>query len=186
MQAQPIIQLDENIAGPTMLSLVASDNCSHEGTHSPVSTLSVSLEQQETDESMPDSTSHRGSQSIPPSLLAVFDPNDATPIFIHREDNPDEGYGNSINSTSNSLTPSVNDYPIENGRRYHRYKEGAYHLPNDQKEQEMEDLRHHIVVEILYEGSLHLAPIGNKPQEILDIGTGTGLWAIESESWQLV
>jgi methylase of polypeptide subunit release factors len=29
--------------------------------------------------------------------------------------------------------------------------------------------------------SLHLAPIRN-PHEILDIGTGTGIWAIDSES----
>lgn len=26
---------------------------------------------------------------------------------------------------------------------------------------------------------LHLAPIGKTPQRILDIGTGTGIWAID-------
>lgn len=28
-------------------------------------------------------------------------------------------------------------------------------------------------------GKLHLAPIGDNPQKILDIGTGTGIWAID-------
>lgn len=27
---------------------------------------------------------------------------------------------------------------------------------------------------------LHLAPIGKSPQRILDIGTGTGIWAIDA------
>jgi len=26
---------------------------------------------------------------------------------------------------------------------------------------------------------LHLAPIGERPARILDVGTGTGIWAIE-------
>lgn len=29
--------------------------------------------------------------------------------------------------------------------------------------------------------TLHFAPIGDNPQNILDMGTGTGIWAIESE-----
>ena len=28
------------------------------------------------------------------------------------------------------------------------------------------------------EDKLHLAPIGNKPKRILDVGTGTGIWAM--------
>jgi hypothetical protein len=28
-------------------------------------------------------------------------------------------------------------------------------------------------------GKLHLAPIGDEPQRILDVGTGTGIWAVE-------
>ena len=29
---------------------------------------------------------------------------------------------------------------------------------------------------------LHFAPIGANPQNVLDMGTGTGMWAIDSES----
>jgi len=28
-------------------------------------------------------------------------------------------------------------------------------------------------------GELHLAPIGTNPQKVLDLGTGTGIWAID-------
>lgn len=34
-------------------------------------------------------------------------------------------------------------------------------------------MKHHISI-LLTEGRLHLAPIGDRPQKILDIGTGTG------------
>ena len=38
----------------------------------------------------------------------------------------------------------------------------------------------HAMVKMLC-GQLYFAPIGEHPQEVLDIGTGTGIWAIESE-----
>lgn len=37
----------------------------------------------------------------------------------------------------------------------------------------------HKLVEVTLEGKLNLAPIAKNPQRILDIGTGTGLWAVE-------
>lgn len=37
----------------------------------------------------------------------------------------------------------------------------------------------HTMVKMLC-GQLYFAPIGQHPHEILDIGTGTGVWAIES------
>lgn len=39
-------------------------------------------------------------------------------------------------------------------------------------------MMHHICL-ILLEGRLHMAPVGSAPQKILDIGTGTGIWAID-------
>ena len=46
-----------------------------------------------------------------------------------------------------------------------------------QKEQNRLDLHHEIFLEML-EGKLHLAPLEN-PHNILDLGTGTGIWAID-------
>ncbi|EON65751.1 hypothetical protein W97_04990 [Coniosporium apollinis CBS 100218] len=40
------------------------------------------------------------------------------------------------------------------------------------------DMTHHMML-LRTDGKLHLAPIGDHPQQILDIGTGTGIWAIE-------
>ncbi len=37
----------------------------------------------------------------------------------------------------------------------------------------------HAMVKMLC-GQLYFAPIGDHPHEVLDIGTGTGIWAIES------
>ncbi|KAF6820959.1 methyltransferase domain-containing protein [Colletotrichum sojae] len=92
----------------------------------------------------------------------------------------DPGYETATDAGSvefQSLASSVRDYKFENERRYHRYKEGRYALPNDEPEQEREDMKHAMVI-ALCGGALHCAPLVN-PQKILDIGTGTGAWAID-------
>ncbi|OJJ42351.1 hypothetical protein ASPZODRAFT_77129, partial [Penicilliopsis zonata CBS 506.65] len=49
--------------------------------------------------------------------------------------------------------------------------------PNDEDEQDRMDLMHHVYGMALG-GDLHTAPINN-PQRVLDLGTGTGIWAID-------
>ncbi|TEY71180.1 hypothetical protein BOTCAL_0099g00060 [Botryotinia calthae] len=66
---------------------------------------------------------------------------------------------------------------IRNGRRYHAYRDGKYLMPNDDDEQDRMDLLHH-VFNLVLDGKLYLAPIEN-PQRVLDVGTGTGIWAID-------
>jgi hypothetical protein len=91
------------------------------------------------------------------------------------------GYETDRASTaSTSLAPSVRDYAFENGRRYHKFREGTYNFPNDDLEQDREDMTHTMMV-YLCQG-LHFAPTGMNPQNILDMGTGIGRWAIDSES----
>lgn len=93
----------------------------------------------------------------------------------------DAGYGSDNMSTaSTSIGSSVRDYMFENGRRYHSFRAGAYNFPNDDIEQEREDMKH-AMVRLLSGQKLHFAPIDENPQNILDIGTGTGIWAIESK-----
>ncbi|KAF4958164.1 hypothetical protein FSARC_11081 [Fusarium sarcochroum] len=77
-----------------------------------------------------------------------------------------------------SLKSSIYNYRFENGRRYHAFREGTYPMPNDEDEQERMDLAHHLY-SLLLEGKLHLAPINPTPQRVLDLGTGTGIWAID-------
>lgn len=54
-------------------------------------------------------------------------------------------------------------------------------MPNDDLEQDRLDLLHHIF-RLLLGGALYRAPIADgrlPPRRILDVGTGTGIWAIE-------
>ncbi|KAI9840931.1 MAG: hypothetical protein M1837_001110 [Sclerophora amabilis] len=99
-----------------------------------------------------------------------------------------------------SITSSVVDYPYEHGRRwvestvslrkladklmdtstdrYHAFKDGVYQMPNDDQEMDRLDLAHGMF-RLILRNRLYLAPIGADTRRILDIGTGTGIWAIE-------
>lgn len=67
----------------------------------------------------------------------------------------------------------------ENGRTYHSYGCTEYWGPNDEPAREQQDVSHEFFRQVL-DGELFIAPIGESPQDILDIGTGTGIWAIEA------
>ncbi|KAL1635666.1 hypothetical protein SLS58_010169 [Diplodia intermedia] len=114
-------------------------------------------------------------------------------------DETDSSYDSDLPSTS-SLSSSITDYEYENGRRYHSFKKDSsvYFAPNDevcrdihrnaktssrltaalQDENDRLDLVHHMIT-LRLGGRLHLAPIKKDVQEILDLGTGTGIWAIQ-------
>ncbi|KAI9733995.1 MAG: hypothetical protein M1834_002652 [Cirrosporium novae-zelandiae] len=95
-------------------------------------------------------------------------------------------------STTTSVTSSILEYRRENGRyptcQYPIYLDDGfdaimahraleYLFPNDDTENDRLDLQHHIFL-LTLDNKLHLAPLKN-PQNVLDIGTGTGIWAIE-------
>jgi trans-aconitate methyltransferase len=77
-----------------------------------------------------------------------------------------------------SLLSDVQIYRYENNRRYHSYREGHYVLPNDEQEQDRQDLLHH-VRNLVLNDQLFRTPLGESPQRVLDVGTGTGIWAID-------
>ncbi|CCF40818.1 methyltransferase [Colletotrichum higginsianum] len=84
-----------------------------------------------------------------------------------------------ISTYTASLTSSAVDYPTEYGRRYHAFRPGSYFMPNDEDEMDRLDLSHAITLRLL-ENRLYLAPLEKeKIHKILDIGTGTGIWAME-------
>ncbi|KAJ9317649.1 hypothetical protein DTO271D3_2115 [Paecilomyces variotii] len=90
----------------------------------------------------------------------------------------DSAFASIDGANSTSISSSVLNYKYENGRRYHAYREGAYLLPNDDTEQNRLDLGHH-VCRLVLGGYLYRAPITQTPRRVLDIGTGTGIWAID-------
>ncbi|KAG4442645.1 hypothetical protein IFR05_001901 [Cadophora sp. M221] len=53
-----------------------------------------------------------------------------------------------------------------------------YVMPNDEREQERLDMQHQLWYMTLHH-RLFLAPVSENPQHVLDIGTGTGIWAID-------
>ncbi|KAK0381563.1 TAM domain methyltransferase [Colletotrichum limetticola] len=87
----------------------------------------------------------------------------------------------SVASSTTSLSASILEYRVENGRTYHRYKDGKYVMPNDETEWERLDFQHEITVYTL-DGRLGVAPpndVGSKVGRVLDLGCGTGSWAMD-------
>jgi len=87
----------------------------------------------------------------------------------------------------NSSLPPVNlatqngapqDY-YENDRLYHGYRKGKYLFPCDENEKDRLDI-YHTFFAVARKEKLHSAPITpNYDLRILDLGTGTGIWAID-------
>jgi len=88
------------------------------------------------------------------------------------------GWDATASNASTSVTSSIYRHCYENGRRYHAYRHGRYPIPNDDQEQNREDMKHAMMLE-LTDGRLFFSPIDKNPQKIIDIGTGTGVWAVE-------
>ncbi|KAK4654511.1 hypothetical protein QC762_403180 [Podospora pseudocomata] len=89
----------------------------------------------------------------------------------------------SVNSDSYpaSMTSSIKAHVYEGGLRYHAYKSGKYAFPNDEIEQNRDDMKHSMSL-LLMQGEFFYAPVKERLEEgaeVLDLGTGTGIWAIE-------
>ncbi|KAI1024538.1 hypothetical protein LB503_007476 [Fusarium chuoi] len=84
----------------------------------------------------------------------------------------------SLRDSTASLTSSILEYRHVNGRPFQQSKTTEYWAPTDDDYQEGQDILHHYTL-LLLDDKLHLAPIDKNPQKILDIGTGTGIWAID-------
>lgn len=82
-----------------------------------------------------------------------------------------------INSLSIEAPSDVFKFEKENGRTYHAFRPGTYHFPNDPTETDRLDFQFEIL-KFCFENRNYFAPLRN-PKRILDIGTGTGQWAIE-------
>ncbi|KAJ0278315.1 hypothetical protein COL940_007318 [Colletotrichum noveboracense] len=56
--------------------------------------------------------------------------------------------------------------------------DGTYVLPNDEAEQDRLDLQHHLWM-VTWDGQFCLSPKSKSAKRVLDVGTGTGIWALE-------
>ncbi|KAI0399400.1 S-adenosyl-L-methionine-dependent methyltransferase [Xylaria palmicola] len=110
-----------------------------------------------------------------------------------QQDNPDEGeeeeddfyddgdsaLGDDAVSTTASLSASILEYRTIHGRTYHSLQGTADHwAPNDDAHLESMDCVHHCLT-LLFDNKLYLAPVPEGPIKVLDVGCGTGIWAID-------
>ncbi|KAF2205385.1 S-adenosyl-L-methionine-dependent methyltransferase [Delitschia confertaspora ATCC 74209] len=93
----------------------------------------------------------------------------------------DSAYGDLASETA-SLSSSILAGHYENGRRYHAYQSGKYMFPDDEQEQDRLDIKY-ASLNLVMGGKVFWAPV-KSPSFILDVGTGTGIWAIDcAEEW---
>ncbi|KAI3326454.1 S-adenosyl-L-methionine-dependent methyltransferase [Xylariaceae sp. AK1471] len=94
-------------------------------------------------------------------------------------DDGDSALGNEAASTTASLSASILEYRTFHGRTYHSLQGTAEHwTPNDDVHLQSMDCVHHCLT-LLLDDKLYLAPIAEDAIKVLDIGCGTGIWAID-------
>ncbi|KZL64219.1 umta protein, partial [Colletotrichum incanum] len=99
----------------------------------------------------------------------------ADPAIDNEGDNLTADTASVITSSTASLSESVTEYRRIHGRTYTQKTD--YWGPNDEKQNEGLELNHYW--QTLFLGDkLFLAPIGESPYKVLDVGTGTGIWAM--------
>ena len=101
------------------------------------------------------------------------------PAMAPDYDIDDEGYAESTTTSYvTSIASEISRGILENDRIYPHYGGHDYGMPVDEEEMDRMDLQHRKYEMVL--GDKHfLAPIGDSPQKILDLGTGTGTWALD-------
>ncbi|KAF6831314.1 methyltransferase domain-containing protein [Colletotrichum plurivorum] len=133
-------------------------------------------------------SSNIGNAPVPADPSAAIEADPASPAAAEPAAPPVDDVGSDSDSSLGtdqsstvSLRSSVMRYREENGRTYHAYKDGAYLMPNDEPENDRLDLQHHLFLLTLGGDRLHLAPFSeeNPPKRVLDVGTGTGIWACD-------
>ncbi|TDZ58625.1 Secondary metabolism regulator laeA [Colletotrichum trifolii] len=120
-------------------------------------------------------TSPRSSRASPPSN--AVNPIAADPAIEAQTEDEQEADTQSIHTSSTaSLSESITEYRRVHGRTYTQKTD--YWGPNDDRQNEGLEVNHYWIT--LYLGDkLFLAPNGDKAQMVLDVGTGTGIWAID-------
>ncbi|KAK0641361.1 S-adenosyl-L-methionine-dependent methyltransferase [Cercophora newfieldiana] len=89
-----------------------------------------------------------------------------------------EDVSDDSSSTTESLSSSILEYRTIHGRTYQSERHADYWGPVDQTHQEAMDINHHVLT-LTLGGKLYLAPIPKHIKTAVDIGTGTGIWAID-------
>ncbi|KAH7327779.1 S-adenosyl-L-methionine-dependent methyltransferase [Stachybotrys elegans] len=119
-------------------------------------------------------------QEVPIEIQSHETPLEAD--IVAGDDDGDSAIDSQSLLSTESLTSSILEYRQLHGRTYANAKTGDYWGPNDERQSEGLDLIHSALT-VLLDGKLFVAPINkDDPGRVLDIGTGTGIWAMDFAS----
>ncbi|KAK0624223.1 S-adenosyl-L-methionine-dependent methyltransferase [Immersiella caudata] len=94
-------------------------------------------------------------------------------------DEADSSYDDDAANSTASLSESILNYRKIHGRTYHsNVGDAEYWGANDEGQNESLDIIHHVLT-LQLDGELHKVPLKDGIHRVLDVGTGTGLWAID-------
>ncbi|KAL7804931.1 S-adenosyl-L-methionine-dependent methyltransferase [Trichoderma aethiopicum] len=116
----------------------------------------------------------------PAAPLAQGESAPAAEIPFEENEGDDSGvddWDDTASSTA-SLSDSIFDYRNIHGRTFQNSKTTEYWGPNDDRQNNGLDISHHFITMLLGD-QLFEAPIKKPPTRVLDVGTGTGIWAID-------
>jgi len=99
------------------------------------------------------------------------------PAILSSDDSSTDDSG-SLASSTTSVAESIFNYRRLHGRPYSSSHTTEYWNPVDDVQNEAFDFLHNAHV-MLSDDKLFQAPIGDDPANVLDVGTGTGIWAID-------
>ncbi|CAM1511879.1 Fc.00g093920.m01.CDS01 [Cosmosporella sp. VM-42] len=115
----------------------------------------------------------------PPSMILPpthWDQPDPEP---RGDDDTDSVLDDDTESSTASITSSILRYRTILGRTFHSEQGNAHYWgANDEQQNEAMDINHHCQT-LGLDGKLYLAPLSDKITKAVDIGTGTGIWAID-------
>jgi tRNA G46 methylase TrmB len=85
-----------------------------------------------------------------------------------------------VMAMNGAAVPSLPPNHLENGRWFHGYRKGIYMYPCDEQEKDRMDICHKLFL-VARREQLHSARLvaNYENPRILDLGCGTGIWAID-------
>ncbi|EXM05392.1 hypothetical protein FOIG_03987 [Fusarium odoratissimum NRRL 54006] len=101
------------------------------------------------------------------------------PLYAADSDVNDTAFEDDAESSTASISSSILECRKFQGRTFHSERYNTeYFTPNDEQQRDSIDITHHVLT-LLLDGNLTLVPLKDSIRRVLDVGTGTVIWAID-------